>query len=243
MKSWGAVIAVVLILFLAYAHQASVDSNIIVTPSEDPPDLLREDHVWVLNWWEISPINYFFSFIAIHYPFLIPVTGIVTVLASLSFGIRQIENKNVLENERREDIFRLITENPGITQAEVEHMAEINRSSLRYHLKMLMREEKIISKKVSKKIHYFENHNGYIPEVQVAKTILDSPTAKNIYSYIYTNPGCTQKDLAEYMNLSCSTISWHIERLSSGNLVKIQKESNFNHYYVANNVEMDAAIL
>ncbi|WP_421909255.1 winged helix-turn-helix transcriptional regulator [Methanolacinia petrolearia] len=181
--------------------------------------------------------------ISLYSPFLIPLAGIVTVLAGLSFGIRQIEKKNILENEWREDIFRLITENPGITQIEVEHMAEINRSSLRYHLKMLMREEKIVSIKASKKIHYFENHNGYIPEAQVAKTILDSPAAKNIFRYIYTNPGCTQKDLAEYMNLSCSTISWHIERLSSGNLVNIQKESNFNHYYAENNVEMDATLL
>lgn len=243
MKSWGAVIAVVLILILAYAHQASVYSNIIVTPSEDPPDLLREDHVRVLNWWEVSPKHYLISFIAIHYPFLVPITGIVTVLASLSFGIRQIEKKNVLENERREEIFRLIQENPGIPQTEIKTMTGINRSSLRYHLNLLMREDKIISKKVSKKIHYFENHNCYTPEVQVAKIILESPVTKNIFSYIYTNPGCTQKDLAEYTKLSCSTISWHIDKLSSVNLVDIQKESNFNHYYVENSVEMEAAFL
>ena len=229
MKFRGPAIALVLILILAYAHQASIESNIISTPDEKAPDLLREDNVRVLNWWEISPRHYFVSVISLYSPFLIPIAGIITVLAALSLGIRQIEKKNVLENELREDIFRQIKENPGISQIEVEHLAEINRSSLRYHLKMLMREEKIVSKEASKKVHYFENYNDSIPEAEVAGTVLDSPAAKNIFRYICTNPGCTQKDLAEHTKLSCSTISWHTERLSSVNLVNTHKEGNFNH--------------
>lgn len=235
MKFRGAVIAVILILILAYAHQASIESNIISMPDEQAPDIVREDNVRVLNWWEISPRHYFVSLVSIYSPFLIPIVGIVTVIAGLSFGIRQIEKKNVLENERRKYIFRLIQENPGIPQTEIKAITGINRSSLRYHLNMLMREEKIISKKVSKKTHYFENHNSYSPEMQIEIIILDSPATKKVYSYIYTNPGCTQKDLTEYTKLSCSTISWHIEKLSSGNLVNIRKESNFNHYYAENN--------
>lgn len=47
------IIAIVAIVIIAYAHQASVNSNIIVTPSADPPDLTREDVVYVVEWWEL----------------------------------------------------------------------------------------------------------------------------------------------------------------------------------------------
>ena len=231
MKFRGPAIALVLILILAYAHQASIESNIISTPDEKVPALLREDNVRVLNWWEVPLRHYFVSFITLYSPFLIPIAGIATVLAGLSFGIRQIEKKNVLDNERREDFFRLITENPGITQPEFKNLTGVNRSSLRYHLKILIREEKIISIKIYKKRHYFENHNGGVSEAHLSKLILNCSTTKDIFGYIYNNPGCTQKDLADYTKLSYSTISWHIERLSSGNLVVSIKKDHYKHYY------------
>lgn len=231
MKFRGAVIAVILILILAYAHQASIESNIISMPDEQAPDIVREDNVRVLNWWEISPRHYFVSLVSIYSPFLIPIVGIVTVIAGLSFGIRQIEKKNVLENERRENLFRLIKEKPGITHPEFGDLTGFNRSSLRYHLKILIREEKIISIKMYKKRHYFENHNGGVSEAQISKLILNCSTTRDIFGYICYNPGCTQKDLADYTKLSYSTISWHIERLSSGNLVSSIKKDHYKHYY------------
>lgn len=224
-------IAIIMIFILAYIHQVSVESNVIVIPSEGTSDLIREDNVSVLDWWEVSPVHYFLTMIGLYLPFLIPITGIIVILSCFSFGIRTIHPKNVLENKRRQDIFQTIMDNPGISHNEIENVTGINRSSLKYHLRILMREGKISSRKFFKTRHYFGNGSRYNTEDQIFRLVLNCSTTENIYRYINRHPGCTQKDLIEYTKLSYSTVLWHIEKLSSGNLVSINKEKNSNHYY------------
>ncbi len=43
----GTMITIIAIVIIAYAHQASVNSNIIVTPSADPPRILPE-RMWYM---------------------------------------------------------------------------------------------------------------------------------------------------------------------------------------------------
>ncbi|WAI01001.1 winged helix-turn-helix transcriptional regulator [Methanogenium organophilum] len=227
----GAIIAIVCIVIIAYANQAAVNSNIIVTPSVDPPDLTREDVVHVLEWWELPLKSHLTSFIAIHIPILIPFGSLLAILSGAFLGVRHIEKKNILENERRTKIYQEIQKNPGIIPTEMEAVTGIKRSSLRHHLEILEREGLIISKKITKQRHYFENHHTYSPEYQLARSLLDGETTRDIFSYITAHPGCTQKDLSAYAKVSGPTISWHIDKLRSGNLVTIEKEKNYHHYF------------
>lgn len=228
----GPAVAIFLIVILAYAHQASVESNIIVTPGEGSPDVIREDNVRVLEWWEVSPVHYLVSFIALYVPLLVPLGCVLATLAGLSFGIRMINQNNVLENNRRQEIFRMIKENPGTSLTEIKNMTGINRSSLKYHLEILMREEKITSGKMSKTRHYFENDDRYSLGAMKARLVLNCRTTKEVFRYIHMNPGCTHRDLTGHTEFSGSTIFWHIERLHSVDLVTIRKENYQNRYYV-----------
>ncbi|KAF1078095.1 winged helix-turn-helix transcriptional regulator [Methanogenium sp. MK-MG] len=227
----GTIITIVCIVIIAYANQASVHSNIIVTPSADPPDLTREDVVYVVEWWELPLKSHITSFIAINIPILIPFGSLLAILSGAFLGVRQIEKKTILENERRTKIYEEIQKNPGIIATEMETVTGINRSSLRHHLEILEREGIIISQKITKQRHYFENHHKYSPECQLAMSVLDGETTRDIFGYITAHPGCTKKDISEYTKVSGPTISWHIDKLRSGNLVHIEKEKNYNHYF------------
>lgn len=234
----GTIIAIVAIVIIAYAHQASVNSNIIVTPSADPPDLTREDVVYVVEWWELPLKFHIISFISQYIPFLISLANLLAIVSGAFLGIRHIEKKNILENERRTKIYQEIQKNPGIIATEMETVTGIKRSSLRHHLEILEREGLIISQKITKQRHYFENHHTYSPEYQLARTILDGETTRDIFSYITAHPGCTQKDLLAYAKVSGPTISWHIDKLRSGNLVTIEKEKNYHHYFPGETAEL-----
>lgn len=118
-------------------------------------------------------------------------------------------------------------------------MTGINRSSLKYHLEILIREEKITSGKISKTRHYFENDGRYSLGAMNARLVLNCRTTKEVFRYINMNPGCTHRDLTEYLDLSGSTIFWHIERMHSVDLVTIRKKNYQNRYYV----DKDAAVL
>ncbi|WAI00987.1 winged helix-turn-helix transcriptional regulator [Methanogenium organophilum] len=233
----GTIITIVAIVIIAYAHQASVNSNIIVTPSADPPDLTREDVVYVVEWWELPLKSHIVSFIGINIPILIPFANLLAILSGAFLGVRQIEKKNILENERRTKIYQEIQKNPGIIATEMETVTGIKRSSLRHHLEILEREGLVISQKITKQRHYFENHHTYSPEYQLARSLLNGETTRDIFSYITAHPGCTQKDLSAYAKVSGPTISWHIDKLRSGNLVTIEKEKNFHHYFPGETAE------
>jgi len=234
----GTIIAIVAIVIIAYAHQASVNSNIIVTPSADPPDLTREDVVYVVEWWELPLKFHIISFISQYIPFLISLANLLAIVSGAFLGIRQIEKKNILENERRTKIYEEIQKNPGIIATEMETVTGIKRSSLRHHLEILEREGLVISQKITKQRHYFENHHTYSPEYQLAMSVLDGETTRDIFSYITAHPGCTQKDLSAYAKVSGPTISWHIDKLRSGNLVTVEKEKNFHHYFPGETAEL-----
>jgi predicted transcriptional regulator len=227
----GTIIAIVCIVIIAYAHQASVNSNIIVTPSADPPDLTREDVVYVLEWWELPLKFHIISFISQYIPFLIPFASLLAILSGAFLGVRHIGKKNILENERRTKIYQEIQKNPGIIAIDIETVTGINRGSLRHHLDILEREGLIISHKNTKQRHYFENHHNYSPEYQLAISVLQGETTRDIFGYIIEHPGCMRKDLSAYAKVSGPTISWHIDKLRSGSLVTIQKDKGFHHYY------------
>ena len=234
----GAIITIVCIVIIAYANQAAVHSHIIVTPSADPPDLTREDVVHVVEWWELPLKSHILSFIVIHIPILIPFGSLLAILSGAFLGVRHIEKKNILENERRTKIYQEIQKNPGIIATEMETVTGIKRSSLRHHLEILEREGLIISQKITKQRHYFENHHKYCQEYQLARSVLDGETTRDIFSYITAHPGCTQKDLSAYAKVSGPTISWHIDKLRSGNLVTVEKEKNYHHYYPGKTAEL-----
>jgi|GEM_PF-3399609 len=227
----GVIIAIVCIVIIAYANQASINSNIIVTPSEGPPDLTREDVVYVLEWWELPLKFHIVSFIDQNLPILIPFANLLAILSGAFLGIRQVQKKNIFENERRTKIYEEIQKNTGITPTEIETVTGIKRSSLRHHLEILEREGFIVSRKTTKQRHYFENHGNYSSEYQLARSVLQGKTTRDIFDYITAHPGCTRKDLSEYAKVSGPTISWHIDKLRSGNLVTIEEEKNYHHYF------------
>jgi predicted transcriptional regulator len=228
----GIAVALILIFVFVYINQASIGSNVVVTPSEEPRDLSEEDVVYVLDWWEIPLKHHIVSYIAANASILVPLANLIAVLAAFLFGIRQIKKKNLLDNDKRAGIYREIQENPGINQTEIENITGINRSSLRHHLNFLEENGKVISQKVSKKRHYFENHNRFSPKDRIAISILDYRKTKDVLNYIGQNPGCTHKDLVGFTGLSGSAISWHISRLKLGNLINVEKVKNFSHYRV-----------
>ncbi|NLO78206.1 MAG: MarR family transcriptional regulator, partial [Methanomicrobiales archaeon] len=184
----GVIIAIVCIVIIAYANQASINSNIIVTPSEGPPDLTREDVVYVLEWWELPLKFHIVSFIDQNLPILIPFANLLAILSGAFLGIRQVQKKNIFENERRTKIYEEIQKNTGIIATEMETVTGIKRSSLRHHLEILEREGFIVSRKTTKQRHYFENHGNYSSEYQLARSVLQGKTTRDIFDYITAHP-------------------------------------------------------
>lgn len=226
-----AIAMIVMIVIIAYIQQSSVESTITITASDKTPGISQDGIIQLLDWWEVLPLDRLASSISLEAPFLIPLTGIIALLTALFFGIKIIRDKNVLENKRRLLIYNTIKATPGLTQSEIESRTGINRSSLRYHLEMLRQKDLIISKKVTRQRHYFNKNDKLSHELLFARSIMCCETTRDILNFICKNPGCSQKEISNYMDLSNSTIAWHVNRLGKGGFLVAEKDAQSNHLY------------
>ncbi|UXM84642.1 winged helix-turn-helix transcriptional regulator [Methanococcus aeolicus] len=61
--------------------------------------------------------------------------------------------------------------------------------------------------------------------------VLLNKKRKEIYDYIIDNPGCHLRKLSEELNISLSTLSWHLRILEKAELIKSKKIGNKIIYY------------
>ena len=70
-------------------------------------------------------------------------------------GCKRIFGYNVLDHEVRLKIYDYIRKNPGVHYSDIANETNINRGTLRHHLMMLKKQNKVIPYKTRGMIHYF----------------------------------------------------------------------------------------
>ncbi len=127
--------------------------------------------------------------------------------------------------ENQEIILKYIEDNPGLTQAQITHRLEIPQSTVKYHLLVLGKENKIVSEKLFK-IHYFKN--GINDKLKIKACIENNLRLKIIFD------NCIgEKSLDEIANdcdVSKSMASKRLQILESLNAIKkikVEKKIKF----------------
>ena len=125
-----------------------------------------------------------------------------------------------MEHKVRRMIFNSISSYPGISFGRLMRLLELNRSTLRYHLRYLTRAKRIDSKLENGRRCYF-----CVEESNVVRSTGDhdpetfTKTQKRMLRLIRDNPGITRKELARKTRISKSTVSYNIKKLAERNLV------------------------
>ena len=122
--------------------------------------------------------------------------------------------------ENQEKILQFIQKNPGLTQAQITYRLEIPQSTVKYHLLMLMKENKIFSEKLFK-IHYFSI--GIDKKIKINSCIESNYNLKIIFE------SCKEEssldEIAIICNISKSMASKRLQILESlGAIKKIKVE-------------------
>ena len=99
-------------------------------------------------------------------------------------GCKRIFGYNVLDHEVRLKIYDYIRKNPGVHYSDIANETNINRGTLRHHLMMLKKQNKVIPYKTRGKIHYFLNESTYGEKEKVALAALKNDKHRRIISKI-----------------------------------------------------------
>lgn len=188
-----------------------------------------------LGIWQVSPAVLIAVTLALISPALIlPAEIIMAGLGLVTLNFRRVEVKTVLDHELRSGIYSHILDNPGVCFTDIEKGIDVNRGTLDYHLKVLRREHRIAVLTKNGRSFYFENSGRYTREEMEMLSILRNDTEFAICEYLLDSPGASRNEIVNLIKTTCSTVSWHMKRLTDSGLVFSTKNGRSVSYHLSN---------
>ena len=127
--------------------------------------------------------------------------------------------------ENQEIILKCIKDNPGLTQAQIMHRLEIPQSTVKYHLLVLGKENRIFSEKLFK-IHYFLN--GIDDKLKIKSCIENNLRLKIIFDNCIGEKSLEEISTACDVSKSMTSKRLQIlESLKAIKKIKVEKKIKF----------------
>lgn len=155
--------------------------------------------------------------------------GLSLVLFPLYARVRKEET---LEHKGRELLYELIKNEPGVSTNQLAKEVPFGWSTLTYHLRVLERNEAIVSVRDGRYKRFFDRTSGrYSNGRKFVLAVLKNDATFDIARFIREKPGSSQKEVAGSFQLSPSSVHWHVERLSEVGLVQKIREAHNVKYF------------
>lgn len=178
-----------------------------------------------VQWWEVPPFALLCCAVCTVCPLLGPSAELLYILGLwCTFGFRRAQHNSLLAHPLRADIYHYIRMNPGTPFSVIAQQNGINRGTLHYHLYILLREGKISERKEGGRTTYFENDGRYSTDEKKILSRLRSGTGGDICRYLAAHHGATRSEIAQWVGIAPSSVSWHLSRLKESGIVISETE-------------------
>lgn len=124
-----------------------------------------------------------------------------------------------LEHDARNEIHEKVNQTSGAYVSDLQDVCDLHRSTLRYHLEVLEREELLASETLFGKLWYYPSDND-VKELRAA--LAHDPTGEILEAIARLEP-VNVTDLASEVDRSSSTVSHHLVRLEEEGLVEQER--------------------
>ena len=163
------------------------------------------------------------------------ISGILASIFGMFKGIPLIlgKVKYLHWNQNRLAINRYIQKNPGCGITEMVKELNINKGTAVYHLAVLKKAGKLSSTKNNGCVRYFENNAKFGEYEQKILLNLRNNTKRMILDILVHFPDSSRKDIAEKLCISGPSVTWHMKRLSSDQIVGVQKAGRNVRYHLS----------
>jgi len=137
-------------------------------------------------------------------------------------GYSRYDDSDPLENETRANVFETIENAPGAHLSQVSDDADVARSTVRYHVRVLDEEGLVSSAKVAGKRRFYPARTE---GVELAAAIEDDATAA-VLNAIRRLELASGSALADELDRDPSTVSHHLSRLEDAGLVERERDGS-----------------
>jgi predicted transcriptional regulator len=138
------------------------------------------------------------------------------------------KEKKTLEVDLRRKIYKIVKAYAGIHFREIERKSSLATGSVQYHLDYLRKQGLIKLEKEGNNTRYFPK--DFKPENKKIMSFLRQKSVRNIIIYILTNKNCNHEQIVSSVKLSPSTVSWHLKKLETSNIIGFLKKGRKTHY-------------
>ena len=125
--------------------------------------------------------------------------------------------KDVLALETRKNVYDAVRKSPGSHLREVQRSTKLSFGSVSYHLSYLCRHRLIKEEKDGKNNRYFpfdlENSD------QRLLSLLRQKSIRGILLFLVIHKEALQQSLSSSLNISLSTINWHLKKLEEEKII------------------------
>lgn len=150
--------------------------------------------------------------------------GVARSLAVGAFaGYTRLTRAELLDNEHRDGVYKLIQEEPGIALSEIAQRSGLGWGTTVYHLDRLERAGFVASERSGVRRCFFPV--GTLPkESRKGIGALKADTTRTVAAFLVERPGATQGELAEALGMSASAASKQVSKLEDAGLVRRERE-------------------
>ena len=131
----------------------------------------------------------------------------------------------------RKRIYEEIVMNPGLHFRELQRRLNMPTGMLEYHLNVMIKDGVIIVREEGKYRRFFANTVMSSKERKILG-LLSNDIARKIVIFVLENERVNHKKIVEYINLSPSTVSYHLNKLVKNGILKREIVGRENYYSV-----------
>lgn len=138
--------------------------------------------------------------------------------------------------ETRRRIYEVITAFPGLHFRGIQRKTKLGNGSLKYNLSVLERRGVIESEKLGRTRRYYPR--GFSQREKRLLGLLRLRTVRRILMYLLTRGEARHGDIARALELSPSTVTWHMKKLMEQGVVAERR----GRYALADGEELRRAL-
>ena len=140
-------------------------------------------------------------------------------------------DEDVLELENRRRIYQLLLKYPGMYLREMEKELGLAVGVLEYNLSYLEKKEILMVEREGNRKRYFVRE-GFSWGDKATVGLLRQEIPRRIVVFLMLNENASFQDVLAQFNISKSTLSFHMKKLTDANIVGSEKDGRATNYRV-----------
>lgn len=127
-------------------------------------------------------------------------------------------------SETRRDIAEHVRDNPGVHFNAVVRALDLAPGQVQYHLRKLRSEETVVTESVRGRTHLYPPE--YDDWERAALAMFRRETARDVLAHLLDAGETPPAELADELGVARSTVEWHLDELTTRELVDKRREGN-----------------